>query len=74
MFYLLLLTPNLLCLTDNTFLPLEFCSNIKSVLTFNTLDDAELYIHRTLTTDDFWDMGLLEPHTYIQLGKVYHRH
>lgn len=72
MFYLLLLTDKLLCLTTNTYLPFEFFNKLKDVKTFKTLNEAELYIHSHLSCDNIWDLGLGEQE--LVLGKVYRKY
>lgn len=73
MFYLLLITEKVLCLTDNTNLPIEFADNLHLVRTFYSMDEAEMYLHATLSFDDMWSFGLMDPHAYLTIGKVYYR-
>lgn len=74
MFYILLLTDSILCLTTSNFLPVIFKDNLNKVKTFDSLLEVELYLHETLTYDDFWSFGLMDPNTEIKLGKIYHRY
>lgn len=73
MFYLVLITDKLLCLTDNKYLPLEFKTNMTSVKVFDDYHEAEKYIHSRLTFDDIWDFGIATSKFGIEIGRIYRR-
>lgn len=74
MFYILLLTNTVLCLTTNKLLPGIFKEHLDKAKTFDSLEDAEIYLHTILTYDDFWAFGLMHIENGIELGKVYYRY
>lgn len=70
MFYLVLITNNLLCLTDNKYLPVEFKDNLTEVKVFDDYHEAERYIYSNLTFDDIWDFGIGK---WLEVRRVYRR-
>ena len=72
MFYLLLHTQKLLCLTDNNNVADIFCNQLNNVKTFERITDAMLYIDKNITYDELWDFGIRSSR-HIKLGHVFYK-
>ena len=69
-FYLLILTDDLLCVAENSFLPPVFKDHMKEVEVFDRLDDVWWHINEIISYDDLWDFGLNSVGE-IKVNKVY---